>query len=146
MKKVIITGSRAFFSKYNDFKPKDKDIVHIIENDSKICKYYYRHYTDLCIISIYNFNKEKLIKIFTSSKVIPMALCNLLIPEFAEYFNITIDDLKLLKNIRNNLDAKHFYLGIIYDSYLENGKFELTDAQLDKAYTSYKLWRPNIYK
>jgi hypothetical protein len=145
MEKIIITGSRAFFSKYNDFKPKDKDVVYIIENDSKVCKYYYRHYTDLCIVNFINFDKETLINIVMSSKVVPMTLCNLLIPEFVEHFNITIDDLKQLKKIRDSLDYKHFYLRIIYDAYLENGKFELTQEQRDRAYASYKSWRPDFY-
>lgn len=40
----------------------------------------------------------------------------------------------------------HKYLGIIYDSYIENGKFCLTKEQRQKAYEEYKVARQGDYK
>lgn len=143
--KKILTGSRAFFSIYNDFNPKDKDIIYIIEDDSNKQTYSYTHNIGVCKITITNLTKEQLLKIYNKGQVIPMAICNFLVPEFVEHFGITIDDLKLLKKLRDTLDYKHLYLRIIYDAYLENGKFELTQEQRDRAYKSYKAWRPDFY-
>lgn len=131
---------------YNDFKSKDKDIIYIIDDDSNKHTYSYTHNIGVCKITITNLTKEHLLKIYNKGQVIPMSICNFLVPEFVEHFGITIDDLKQLKKLRDTIDYKHLYLRIIYDSYLENGKFELTQEQRDRAYASYKSWRPDFYK
>ena len=46
--------------------------------------------------------------------------------------------LKLFQQQADNLDDKHKYEKVIYDSYIENGEFKLTDEQLQKAYLEYK--------
>jgi hypothetical protein len=69
-----------------------------------------------------------------------------LVPEILHYFNFTIDDLKQLQPLIDNLDKSHLYEKIIYDGYIENNDFYLTDIQLDNAYKSYKDARPHIYK
>lgn len=145
MKKILI-GSRAFFSGYEDFISKDKDYAYIINDNDYGHTYSYKHYIGVCVIKFVNLDKEKLMRIFTTKRVLPMSLCHFLVPEFVEHFGITIDDLKRLKKLRDTLDYTHFYLRIIYDAYLENRKFELTQEQRDRAYASYKAWRPNIYK
>ena len=144
MKKILI-GSNVFFSRYNDFISKDKDYAYIINDSNYGHTYSYKHYIGVCVIKFVNLDKERLMRIFTTKKVLPMSLCQFLVPEFAEYFGITIDDLKKLKKLRDTLDYKHLYLRIIYDAYLENGKFELTQEQRDRAYASYKSWRPDFY-
>lgn len=144
--KTIITGSRAFFSMYNDFNPKDKDIIYIIEDDSTKHSYSYTHVIGVCKIILTNLTKEQLFKIYDKKQVASMSICNFLVPEFVEYFGITIEDLKHFKTYIDTLDNKHLYLRIIYKAYLENGKFELTQEQRDRAYSSYKSWRPDFYK
>jgi hypothetical protein len=41
----------------------------------------------------------------------------------------------------DNLDIKHLYEKVIYNSYIENKSFVLTDEQRDKAYLLYKQGR-----
>jgi hypothetical protein len=57
-----------------------------------------------------------------------MVIGKFLIPEFNELINFTIDDLPRLEPLLNRLDDKHKYEKIIYDSYIENNAFVLTDA------------------
>lgn len=64
-----------------------------------------------------------------------------LIPEFNEYINFTIDDLKSILHIFENMDSKHSYEKIIAESYIENNGFFLTDKQRRKAYAEYKKSR-----
>ena len=64
-----------------------------------------------------------------------------LIPEFNEYINFTIDDLKSIFHIFENMDDKHTYEKIIADAYINNNGFFLTDEQRDLAYAEYKKTR-----
>ena len=64
-----------------------------------------------------------------------------LIPEFNEYINFTIDDLKSICYIFNEMDSKHSYEKIIADAYIENNGFFLTDEQRDMEYKEYKKTR-----
>ena len=64
-----------------------------------------------------------------------------LVPEFAEHIGMTIEDLKSLQSVIDRLDDKHSYEKVIYDAYLENNGFFLTESQRAKAYEMYKLKR-----
>ena len=70
-----------------------------------------------------------------------MCICFFLTPEVAKEINLTIEDLPRLAPILKKLDSKHKYLEIIYNAYLENGSFTLTQEQRDEAYKSYRLSR-----
>lgn len=67
-----------------------------------------------------------------------MQLGKFLVPTFIEAIGFTIDDLKKLQPLADNLDDKHKYEKVIYDSYIQNNDFTLTDKQLQKAYLEYK--------
>jgi len=64
-----------------------------------------------------------------------------IIPEFAEYIGLTIDDLPRLQLLLAKLDKQHLYQQVIYNAYLENGDFTLTPDQREAAYESYKAAR-----
>jgi hypothetical protein len=64
-----------------------------------------------------------------------------LIPEFCEYIGFTIDELPSLKEYFDKMDDKHKYEQIIFESYLQNHSFTLTQEQRDKAYQEYKKYR-----
>ena len=70
-----------------------------------------------------------------------MKVGKFLIPEFNKYINFTIDDLKSLQPIFDNMDKKHTYERVIFESYLKNGDFFLTDEQRMEAYKEYKRSR-----
>jgi hypothetical protein len=50
-----------------------------------------------------------------------------LIPEFNEFIDFTIEDLPKIKPQIDKLDDKHLYERYIYDYYLQNGTFILTE-------------------
>lgn len=63
-----------------------------------------------------------------------MAICKFLSPEFAEYLNMNIDDLKKLNELSERMDDKHYYLKMIYDYYIQNNGFFLNNEQREAAY------------
>ena len=87
-----------------------------------------------------NINKDEFIKDALTSGV-PMRAGKFLVPEFVEYIGFNIEDLKVLKPMFEQMDDKHKYETVIYDSYIENNSFTLTDAQRDRAYEEYKKTR-----
>ncbi|MCH5307629.1 MAG: hypothetical protein J1E37_06060 [Prevotella sp.] len=135
--KRILTGSRAFFSGMEGFHPHDSDYIEIVE--PKDVDFYYKNCkkegTD-CIFQNVRRPKDKRIR-WALKYENPMSLCNFLIPEFAREFNITIEDLETLRPMRDMLDRRHQYLGVIYDAYIANGDFTLTDEQRQTAFDEY---------
>jgi hypothetical protein len=67
-----------------------------------------------------------------------MVIGKFLIPEFVAQIGMSIDDLKQLAPLVDRLDDKHKYEKNIYDSYILNNDFYLTEEQRLKAYESYK--------
>lgn len=133
----ILMGSTYFFSQYPDFESKDIDEIEIVETT----KFNYMSHL------IGNNKCSFLIKKQpTTQKYIDDALkCHLgmtvgkfLIPEFASAIELNIEDLPQLQPLIDRLDEKHQYEKIIYNSYIANNDFILTDVQRDIAYKLYK--------
>ena len=74
----------------------------------------------------------------------PMEIGKFLIPEIVNYLGFTIEHLKQLQPIMDKIDKKHLYEKIIYDSYIQNNDFYLTQEQLDAAYFEYKRERSGL--
>ena len=138
-------GSSAFFFDIPGYKVKDYDVLYIMDGwrDSKTNVYNAKR-RDLDMFLFHNMSKEEFIQ-DTLSVGLPMRAGKFLVPEFANYLGMTIDDLKQLQSCFDNMDNKHKYEKIIYDSYIKNNGFFLTDEQLEKAYKEYKKYRPDIY-
>ena len=81
----------------------------------------------------------------TLSRNFPMEIGKFLVPEFIKEFKLSIDDLKRLKPIITKLDDKHKYEEVIYNAYIENNDFILTDKQRQNAFETYTMYR-NINK
>ena len=132
-----LMGSQYFFSCYDDFKSKDIDEIQIIETNefSQV-----RQITGQgrCLFQLKKHpSKEDYIDWALKSQI-GMVIGKFLIPEFCEAIGFTIEDLPRLSVLIGRLDDKHKYEEIIYNSYLENGSFTLTDEQRERAYKSYK--------
>ena len=137
-------GSSIFFDSYSDYTQKDIDILAI---------------TDLSLFGKQMMNmklKEKDIFFMcldensimidkTLESGVNMRAGKFLSPEFAEYIGLTIEDLKRLKPMFDDIDEKHRYEKVIFDSYVENNGFFLTDEQRLRAYDEYKRERPERY-
>lgn len=70
-----------------------------------------------------------------------ITLGKFLVPEFNKEIGFTISHLKQLKPLVDKLDNKHLYEKVIYDSYILNNDFYLTEDQLMQAYNEYKKYR-----
>lgn len=130
-------GSQYFFSCYDDFTSKDIDEIQIIETNK------FSHMRQLtgqgkCLFQLKKYSSfEEYINWDVRSNL-GMVIGKYLIPEFCNEIGFTIEDLPKVKSLINKLDDKHKYEEIIYNSYIENGSFTLTDEQREKAYKSYK--------
>lgn len=140
--KIFLTGSQSFFSKFDDFKSKDKDIIILVDNpmdftqvkqisNGSICKFYIARHTPEDYISWYLQTKT------------PMSVIKFLNKDFCDEIKFTIDNLKELAPTFERLDDKHKYAKVIFDAYIENNDFILNDEQLNNAYEVYKQYRVN---
>ena len=136
--KKIRIGSTAFFSSFPDFKPKDVDELCIMSESIK------SKYKSFCIrgdkkdIILYpQLTKEEFIDVDIKSND-TLKVGKYLVPEFVDYIGLNINDLHKLKPLVDGLDEKHIYEKLIYDGYIQNKSFTLTDKQLEAAYNIYK--------
>ena len=133
----ILIGSNYFFSHYNDFNSKDVDEIEIIETKD------FSHVRQItgrgrCLFQLKKqASKDSYIDWALKSNL-GMVVGKFLVPEFCNEIGFTIEDLPKLAPLINKLDNKHKYEKIIYDSYIENGAFILTNDQRDRAYKHYK--------
>lgn len=137
----IRCGSSVFFDKFNDYKIKDLDwlvFVDHVPGNWKTVRV--KIGEDDLIMFKHDMSKQEHIDTILETKV-PMKIGKFLIPEFNKIIGFSVEDLKKLDNIVNNLDDSHKYQKIIYDSYIENNDFYLTEEQLNKAYIEYKKYR-----
>ena len=145
--KIFNIGSSCFFKDYfPDYVEKDRDELQIMDTffpsktnvlnlkDGKNDVFFWR-----------NMDKEGFIEDCLACNG-PMRAGKFLVKEFADYIGLEINDLKKLGPIFNSMDEKHTYEKIIYESYIENNGFYLTEQQRKKAYEEYKRKRPEIYK
>lgn len=132
---AYLFGSCYFFFKMPDFKIHDVDLMEFadIQTTSEIW----------CVEKIewYKLKKEKK-EDFLKRIIVPSDFTVLLVPEIAKEINFTIKDFDKISHLIPYLDEKHRYLEVIYNAYLENGDFYLTDAQRAAAYEVYKAARP----
>ena len=141
-KKEIVIGSNAFFKKFEDFSSKDKDLLCVMEDIviPNFLAWEFKDEAGIDVVMIKDMTKEELLS-HSINKEDPICVGKILVPEVAEYFNLTIDDLKAAKPVIDLLDDGHKYYKVIYEAYLENDSFSLTDEQLKKAYETYKYFR-----
>lgn len=139
--KKIKCGSSIFFSKFDDYKLKDTDWIVFIDKlpgDKSMWRVKIKD-DDLMMFKIGTSKQQHIDMVFETK--VAMKIGKFLIPEFNEYIGFTVDDLQIFKDLINQLDDNHKYQKIIYDSYIENNSFTLSDEQLKKAYNEYKKYR-----
>lgn len=140
--KQFIIGSSVFFADYyDDYISHDIDELHIMDNWSiKNTNVLNLKNNGKDIFYFKDMSKQEFINDTLTCNT-PMRVGKFLIPEFAQYLNMTIDDLKQLKPMIDKLDDKHKYEQIIYNFYIENNDFILTEKQRDIVYDEYKKYR-----
>lgn len=135
-------GSRAFFEGLPGFEPKDTDEVEF-EEEPRLYKnvlQFRKKDGTRCLFKWRKMTADEYVKYALESKL-PMEIGKFLVPEIGEYLGFTIEHLKRLKPVVERLDPKHAYEKVIYDSYIENDAFYLTDEQRREAFLEYKNGR-----
>lgn len=133
----ILVGSTYFFSCYDGFKSKDIDEVEIIDTNN------FKNMRQLsgmgkCLFQVKRQpSKEEYID-YALKNNNGMVIGKFLVPEFCEAIGFTIEDLPRLAPLLKRLNENHKYEEVIYDSYLTNKAFVLTEKQRAKAYELYK--------
>ena len=139
MDKILI-GSRYFFSVYDDFNGKDIDELQIIETD-KFQQMQQLTGQGRCLFLMKKHKSKNDYINWALKSNLGMVVGKFLVPEFCNQIGFTINDLPTLKPLIDKLDNKHKYEEIIYNSYLQNNSFTLTQEQRNNAYQSYKQTR-----
>ena len=137
---TFTVGSSAFFFNMSDFKSKDIDKVCFLDLPVFGNKIMNIRKDGDDVFFLHDSGKDNLLEQCLREDN-PMGAGKFLVPKFAEHIGLTIEDLKRLKPLINKLDENHYYEKIIYDSYIENNGFYLTDEQLNLAYKEYKKVR-----
>lgn len=129
-------GSSCFFHSFPGYQPKDRDELIIMDdwlfptNSMRMVD------GDKDIFLYRRMSKSQFIDDALTSGV-PMRVGKFLVPDFAFYLGMTLNDLKRLQPLIDEIDEKHTYERIIYNAYLENGGWWLTDEQRSAAYEEY---------
>lgn len=139
--KQIKIGSSVFFSGMKGYKPKDKDELCIMDTwFPKNTNVLNMKMNGKDVFFFKNMTKEEFIQDVRDSGV-HMRAGKFLVPEFAEFIGLTIEDLKSISDLFEHFDLFHQYEKVIYDFYIENNGFFLTDEQKQVAYNKYKEYR-----
>ena len=136
----MIVGSNAFFRSIDGFVSKDTDILELIDKPIGFKIFRQIKFPNKCVFQWKRMSPQEFIDVTIKNNT-PMEVGKFLVQEFNNEIGFTIDDLKQLDLLINKLDDKHLYEKIIYDSYIENNQFVLTDVQLQKAYEEYLKYR-----
>lgn len=138
--KSILVGSTYFFKGLEEFKSKDTDRVVLVENPIGFKNVRQTSGSGSCLFEWRKMSADEFVE-FTLKTKLPMSVGKFLVPEFCEAVGFTLMHLKKLESIFDKLDDKHKYEKNIYNAYLKNGSFTLTDEQRQSAYEEYKKAR-----
>jgi hypothetical protein len=136
----ILMGSSYFFKDIPGFVSKDIDNLELVETPTLFKNVLQITGSGKCLFKWRKMSVNEFIDI-TLKRNFPMEIGKFLIPEFNNEIGFTIKHLPLLKPLVDNLDDKHKYEKIIYESYILNNSFTLTNEQLMEAYNEYKKYR-----
>lgn len=147
MEKQIIIGSRAFFEDMPDFAPKDTDTLVWVADPKGFTHYRQTAISGQHIIEWRAMPKDELLAHAMREKADGLEFGKFIVPEFADLVELTIDDLKRLRDhYADRIDANHRYQLVICEAYIANNAFMLTDEQREKTYAIYSQARKDDRK
>lgn len=139
IKKKIPIGSAVFFSTYADYKSHDQDFLCIVENPTIFKDFMNIRGKGQDLFLFRDMSKDEFIEYsLKHCAKTPMAAGKFLVPAVLEYFNMTLEDLQLFESAFLQIDKRHKYEEVIYNSYIKNGNTTLTIQQMQDAYNLYK--------
>lgn len=135
-----LMGSSYFFSCYEDFVPHDIDEIEIVETDK------FQHKRQItgkgrCYFQLRKKDSYEDYLEWDISTNLGMNVGKWLVPEFCAAVGFPVEELFRLQPMIDILDDKHKYEEIIYNAYVTNNSFTLTDEQRLAAYNSYRAAR-----
>lgn len=137
----FLVGSNIFFRGFfEDFNSKDIDILLLEDNPNGFENVRQFHFKDRCIFQWRRMDKNEFINL-SLERGLGMELGKFLVPEFAKEMKMDINDLERLRPLAEKLDEKHLYEKVIYNAYIENGCWFLTDEQRIEAYRVYNEFK-----
>jgi hypothetical protein len=137
----FLVGSHAFFEGMPEFNSKDHDWLYVMDSFGSVkSKRLVMHKDGNDMILVPKMDKEWYIMNCINSDF-GISAGKMFVPEFAAYIGLMVNDLKRFEPYLPLLDDKHKYYKIIYDAYMQNGDFTLTDEQREAAYEEYKKYR-----
>ena len=145
MNKKILVGSRAFFSQCPKFNSKDTDYLILVNKGNGFQFVRQLSFAHQCVFEFVRRPKQEMID-YALQHGAAMQVGKFLVKEFAEEIGLTVDDLKQLKPLIDNLDTKHAYERIIYDYITENDSWDIPAKVRNAAYKVYKAARPDTNK
>ena len=128
-------GSAYFFKDIPGYSSHDVDWIELTD-DPTVARVRSIRGRGLDVLFLRRKPKETLIAEALASPL-PMAVGKFLIPEFCGEIGFTFEDLPKVRPLIDALDPRHRYEEVIYDSYMENGSFTLTEEQRMRAYKAY---------
>ncbi len=136
MKQRFLVGSRAFFAGIDGFKSPNRNILELVGNPAFLAG----KEQNERVTRIYKYTRQPAPKMIADAVASGDAkkLGKFLVPDVARAIGMTIKDLQALQPLVDRLDKKQAYQKVIYDAYVENGGFVMTNEQLQAAYKAYK--------
>lgn len=139
MNEQYITGSYAFFKDIEGFEGRDKDIV--IFDTEQDGSFTYTSEKDKDIFIWKQDTAEEMIAFMNKGLLLPSAVIVFLVPDIITRVGMTVELLPSIKPLIDKLDDAHKYIKVIYNAYVENNNFTLTNEQLMAAYDEYNRER-----
>lgn len=137
--KKHLMGSRYFFGCYPDYTSKDNDYLYFVDEPimfKEVMNLKSGNGKDDIFLWKRMKPEEYIERLFDTKN--KMQAGKFLVKEICDDVGFTIEHLKQIEKCFNNIDEKHSYEKIIYDAYIQNNDFSLTDEQREKAYNVYK--------
>lgn len=147
-RKRYLTGSRIFFEGLPGFQPHDRDYCELW--DDMDCMYKKDLDAPWDVWCWRRATPDEYVDFILTNEVvqdgaIPWHICQFLTPDFCKDVGFTTAHLERLRPVAEKLYGKHIYLRMIFDAFVSNGGFFLTDGQRTVIYNEYKEKRKYDY-
>lgn len=143
--KKIRVGSSVFFGDMPGYEAHDVDYVCLLDRPlvpgRQVMNMKRRTAGVLCdyFLMVDTAKEEMLRRTLEADE--PLRAGKFLAPELATHLGMAVDDLRLLDTLFTRMDEKHRYEYVIYQAYLANGSWQLSESQRAEAWKAYREGR-----
>lgn len=136
MKQRFLVGSRAFFAGIGGFKSGNRNQLELLDNPN------FKQGVEKNdrVTRVFKYTKEPaqtmIDRCLASGN--PLQVGKFLVPDVAHAIGLQVQDIERLAPLIERLPDKHEWQEVVYNAYLANGTFTLTEEQRQEAYAAYK--------